>query len=268
MRARLAIAVLVAVALLASCELGGHRTPRWNEATHALCWDGPNAEFRMMNVLSPLMDEATFHARLRFMKERGANTAHVLLVNQRDGECSGYSPWGIGVGPCVGPCDAETVRLMRHRIGILRDHGLAVVVWIMSDDSRPWARDLAANATECIAAIANAGLFDEASTVVAGLEMDEYWGAGEAAAVIGAIRRVYGSMVGVHHSGGRVPFVGLADILFYQTAPGRSPSQIASETRRALSHGKPVNFFELDRRANRALCEVAFQEGAFAVGNW
>lgn len=267
---RLVPLVLVLTAILVvSCEWGGgHRTPRWDEATHASCWDGPNAEFRMMNVLSPLMDDATFRDRLHFMKGRGANTAHVLLVNQRNGECSGYSPWGIGVGPSAAPCDEQTVRLMRHRIGILRDQGLAVVVWIMSDDSRPWARDLAANATECIAAIANVGLFDDASTVVAGLEMDEYWGASDAAAVIGAIRRVYGSMVGVHHAGGRTPFVGLADILFYQTGPGRSAAQIHADARGALSHGKPVNFFELDRHANRTLCEEALDAGAFGVGNW
>lgn len=267
---RLAPLVLVlAVILVASCEWGeGRRAPRWNEATHASCWDGPNAECRTMNVLSPLMDEATFKERMRFMTGRGANTAHVLLVNQRNGECAGYSPWGIGVGPCVGPCDAETVRLMRHRIGILRAHGLAVVVWVMSDDSRPWARNLAVNATECIAAIANAGLFDDASTVVAGLEMDEYWGVSEAASVIAAIRRVYGGMVGVHHAGGRTPFVGLADIIFYQTATGKTSTQIAAETRRVLSYGKPVNFFELGRHANRALCEAALEAGAFGVGNW
>lgn len=269
MRHRLApLLVGLAVILLASCEWGGHRAPTWNKATHASCWDGPDAEKRMMNVMSPLMDEATFAERLRFMKGRGANTAHVLLVNRGNGECAGYSPWGIGIGPCVGPCDAETVRLMRHRISVLRDHGLAVVVWVMSDDSKPWARDLAANAQDCMAAIANAGLFDDASTVVAGLEMDEYWDAGEASAVIGAIRRVYGGMVGVHHTGGRAPFVGLCDILFFQTAPGKSAAKIASETERALTSGKPVNFFELDRHPNRELCEAALEAGAFGVGNW
>ena len=81
----------------------------------------------MMNVLSPLMDEETFRARLDYMKGRGANTAHVFLCNRENAEASGYSPWGIGVGPCLGPCDAETVRLMRHRIGVLRSAGMAVV---------------------------------------------------------------------------------------------------------------------------------------------
>ena len=252
-----------------SCELresGG--VPAWDEATRASCWDGANAECRMMNVLSPLMDDATFKERLRFMKGRGANTAHVFIVNQRNGECAGYSPWGIGVGPSAAPCDEQTVRFMRHRICVLRDHGLAVVVWVMSDDSAPWAKALAANADAYLQRIKEAGLLAEASTVVAGLEMDEYWSSAEAARVVGAIRSVYGGAVGVHHTDGRAPFAGLGDILFYQTAPGKSAAQIAAETRRALAYGRPVNFFELDRHANRPLCEAALSAGAFGVGNW
>ncbi len=258
-----------AVALLCgSCEHGGEKPPAWNEANLASCWDGPSAEFRMMNILSPLMDDATFAARVGYMKSRGANTAHVFLVNKENSECSGYSPWGVGVGPCIGPCDAEVVAWMKRRIHALRRNGFAVVVWVQADDSHSWSRDLALNAADCMVEIANAGLFDDVSTVVAGLEMDEYWGYGEAAAVVSAIRSVWGGMVGVHHTGGRMPFVGLADILFYQTAPGKTPAQIAAETRRALSFGKPVNFFELDRHANRTLCEAALGAGAFGIGNW
>jgi hypothetical protein len=29
-----------------------------------------------------------------------------------------------------------------------------------------------------------------------------------------------------------------------------------------------MNFFELDRRENRSLCEAALKGGAYAVGNW
>lgn len=257
----------VAVALLVSCE-SGSGPPSWNEATLASCWDGPNAERRMMNILSPLMPEATFRERVQWMRGRGCNTAHVFLANRENGDHAGYSPWGVGVGPRAAPCDARTVSLMRDRILHLRHSGFAVVVWIMSDDSAPWARALASDASACLARISEAGLLDDASTVVAGLEMDEYWNAAEAARVVGAIRSVYAGKIGVHHTGGRTPFAAMGDILFYQTAPGKSAAQIAAETRRALATGRPVNFFELDRHPNRALAEAALAAGAYGVGNW
>jgi len=259
--------VAVAGALLVSCESGGG-VPAWDEATKASCWDGANAEARMMNILSPLMPEATFRARVRWMRSRGCNTAHVFLCNLGNGDHAGYSPWGVGVGPSADPCDEKTVALMRSRIRHLRHSGFAVVVWVMSDDSAPWTKALAANAGPCLARLSEAGLLDEVSTVVAGLEMDEYWGASEAARVVGAIRSVYGGKVGVHHTDGRAPFAAMGDILFYQTAPGKTPAQIAAETRRALAYGRPVNFFELDRHANKPLCEAALSAGAFGVGNW
>lgn len=94
-RAFIVFAFVAAVSgvLLVSCETGGG-VPAWNEATRASCWDGPNAEIRMMNILSPLLPDAEFHERVRWMRERGCDTAHVLLVNRANGECAGYSPWG------------------------------------------------------------------------------------------------------------------------------------------------------------------------------
>ena len=56
----------------------------------------------MMNVLSPKMPEATFRDYVGWMRGQGANTAHVFLINKGDGEYSGYSPWGVGVGPGAG----------------------------------------------------------------------------------------------------------------------------------------------------------------------
>lgn len=269
MKRRLLYALAAAlVAACLSCELGGGGPPSWREATLASCWDGPNAERRMMNILSPLMSETVFRERVRWMRSRGCNTAHVFLVNRENGDHAGYSPWGAGVPPSAAPCDARTVSLMRDRIRHLRHSGLAVVVWIMSDDSVPWARALASDASACLARIKEAGLLDDASTVVAGLEMDEYWGAADAARVIAACRSVYAGKVGVHHATGRVPFATMGDILFYQTAPGKTAAQIAAETRAALAHGKPVNVFELDRHPNRALAEAALAAGAYGVGNW
>lgn len=107
-----------------------------------------------------------------------------------------------------------------------------------------------------------------ASTIVVGLEVDEYWSSSQVAAHIATIRRHYKGKVGVHHTSGKAAYAPHADILFYQVSPGKSASQIAAETRKALASGRPVNFFELDRHENRPLSEAALAAGAYGVGNW
>jgi hypothetical protein len=247
---------------------GGSRDPaRWDECSLASCWGGANASKRMMNVLSPKMPEATFRDYVGWMKGQGANTAHVFLINKGDGEYSGYSPWGTGVGPGAGEPSQRTVQLMSGRIDYLLAQGLAVVVWLMADDSKDWAAALAKNATLCLRWIADDGLLGGVSTVVLGLEMDEYWSSSEAKAVAAATRKVWDGKIGTHHTGGKATFVSLGDILFYQVDPGRSAAQIKSDTAAALKHGKPVNFFELDRGPNKTLAQAALDAGAFGVGN-
>ena len=99
--------------------------------------------------------------------------------------------------------------------------------------------------------------------------MDEYFGASQVAALVSATRAVYGGKIGTHETSGRAGFAGLADICFYQVSPGKSAAQIEAEARRIKAAvGKPVNFFELSRHEDRALCEAALKGGAFAVGNW
>lgn len=242
--------------------------PAWDACTRASCWGGTNASVRVMNALSPKMPEAVFRERVAWTKGRGANTIHLFLVNKGDGEYAGYSPWGVGKGPSAGATDADTVKRMLERIAYCRGQGLAVVLWLQADDSADWARALASNADRCVARIAEAGLLASASTVVAGLEMDEYWNATHARAVVAAIRACYSGKVGTHHTGGKTTFASLGDILFYQVAPGRSAAQIKADTAAAKKCGKPVNFFELARGPARDLCEAALTAGAFGVGNW
>lgn len=240
----------------------------WDKCTRASCWGGTNASVRIMNALSPKMPEATFKERVAWTKGRGSNTIHLFLVNKGDGEYSGYSPWGVGKKPSAGETDSATVRTMLDRIDYCRAQGLAVVVWLQADDSSDWAAALASNADRCVARIAEAGLFAAASTVVAGLEMDEYWNSTHARAVVSAIRTYYKGKIGTHHTDGKTTFASLGDILFYQVEPGRSAAQIKSDTKAALKAGKPVNFFELSRGPARDLCEAALSAGAFGVGNW
>lgn len=247
---------------------GGAKDPaRWDECTLASCWGGTNASKRMMNVLSPKMPEATFRDYVSWMRGQGANTAHAFLCNKGDGEYAGYSPWGVGVGPGPGEPDPKTVVFMNGRIDYLLAQGLAVVVWLVSDDSKDWAAALAKNASTCLRWIADDGLLGGVSTVVLGLEMDEYWSSSEAKAVAAATRKVWDGKVGTHHTGGKATFASLGDLLFYQVDPGRSASQIKSDTAAALRHGKPVNFFELDRGPNKTLAQAALDAGAFGVGN-
>ena len=264
----LSILGLVGGSAAAAPAASAGRVAPWDACTRASCWGGSNASVRVMNALSPRMPEAVFRERVAWTKGRGADTIHLCLVNKGDGEYAGYSPWGVGRRPSAGATDADVVKRMLERIAYCRAQGLAVVIWLQADDSSDWARALASNADRCVARIAEAGLLDAASTVVAGLEMDEYWNATHARAVVSAIRAHYHYKVGTHHTGGRTTFASLGDILFYQVEPGRSAAQIKADTKSALKTGKPVNFFELSRGPARDLCKAAFSAGAFGVGNW
>lgn len=264
----LALLGLVGGSAAAAPAAAAVRVAAWDACTRASCWGGSNASVRVMNALSPKMPEAVFRERVAWTKGRGANTIHLFLVNKGDGEHAGYSPWGVGRGPSAGATDADVVKRMLERIAYCRAQGLAVVIWLQADDSADWARALASNADRCVARIAEAGLLDAASTVVAGLEMDEYWNATHARAVVAAIRGRYRGKVGTHHTSGRTTFASLGDILFYQVDPDRSAAQIKADTVAATRCGRPVNFFELSRGPARELCEAALSAGAFAVGNW
>ncbi len=241
--------------------------PAWDACSLASSWGGTNASVRVMNCLSPRMSDQDFAERVAWTKQQGANAIHLFLVNKGDGEKAGYSPWGAGHAPCDAPCDAATVSLMRSRIDRCRAAGLGVVLWLMADDSSDWAKAFAAHADACLRRIADAGLLAQASTVVLGLEMDEYWDAAQAKKVAAATRKVWEGKTGTHHTSGNAPFASLGDILFYQVNPGRSAAQIKADTKAALKHGKPVNFFELDRGPNKSLAQAALDAGAFGVGN-
>ena len=243
---------LVALAAIAA---GCASVPAWQDCSRASCWQGSNASTRHMNILSPHFADAVFQDRVKWAKARGCNTVHLFLVNQHDGEGSGYSA-----------LDPATAKVMDKRIKWVRSQGMAVVLWCMADDSSAWAKSLDMEALMKVCE--SHGWLGLASTIVVGLEVDEYWSSSQVAAHIATIRRHYKGKVGVHMTSGKTSYAGLADILFYQVSPGKSASQIASETKRALACGKPVNFFELDRHENRSLSEAALAAGAFGVGNW
>jgi len=241
--------------------------PKWDKASKASCWTGSNAAIRLMNILSPHMDNNTFDGRVKWMKNRGCNTAHVFLSNEADGQYAGYCPYGSSWSWKV---DKAVCQTMRERIRALRRAGMAVVVWLFADDSRSFNRTAATDfvrfAKECKAQ----GLFDLASTVVVGLELNEYYpNPSQVAALVAAVRKVYGGKIGTHQTSGRIDFAGLADMFFFQVNPGISAERVEAEARNVIrATGKPLNFFEIERQECRDKAEAALRGGAFGVGNW
>ncbi len=222
----------------------------------ASCWNGPNAAERMMNVLSPRMSEAKFRARLNFMLDRGCDTAHVFLVNGGDGEAAGYRAWHAG-----------NRKTMLKRVAALRAAGLAVVPWIIADDSRADAATLFANADRLVGEMAD--FFKDAPYVVLGLEMDEYGKANDWKKVRAALRTHYKGEISVHHaSGNSFPFAGLADIVLGQLSPGCTASQVRAQIRAIKAMGKRAVGFEYSRGPDRDLAQAALDAGAEGVGNW
>ena len=245
------------------------KVPAWDKATYSSNWNGSNAQQRMMNILSPSMSDAKFKERVAFMKSRGVNTAHVFVTNKKDGECAGYSPFGQAFTSYV--VQKGFTDVMTKRLKELRKNKWAVVLWMMADDSNDWAKDVASSAYKAdkyCKAVKDLGWFDMASTVVVGLEMNEYWNVPQVQNMVAAIRKYYKGKLGTHHTSGSAAFAGFGDILFYQVEPGKSVQAIKADTKKALTYGKPVNFFELQRNPNRTLCQAAMEAGAFAVGNW
>ena len=238
----------------------------WKDCAKASCWSGHNAAQRMMNMLSPHMDKGTFESRVRWMKDRGCDTAHVFLANRRDGEFAGYCIYGP---EWTWNIDKDYCELFAERIRYMRMKRLAVVAWLMADDSSQYASAAAGDAPRYVKDLDKQGLLKLVSTVVAGLEMNEYWSGHQAGAMVQAIRSEYGGKIGTHMTSGRFDFAGLADICFYQVNPGQSAGWIQGEAARVKAAcGKPLNFFEIERQENRDKAQAALDGGAFGVGNW
>lgn len=252
-------------------------TKESSPVSKASCWFD-NADARMMNMLSPSMPDDVFSKYLKRMTGRdGVNTAHLILANEWDGEYAQNGKSYCIYGPAWDwTVNAEYVRLFKRRIQALRNASLEVVLWLLTDDDRPspehnFSNAALSNPDKYVADLANAGLFELTSIVVLGLELDEYvrraLQRSQLRKMAHAVKR-HNRKVGVHHTNDKTTFVDMADILFYQTAPGKSAAEISKLTKAALSHGKPVNFFELARGPARELCQAALKAGAIGVGNW
>lgn len=80
----------------------------WRDCRLSSNWGGENASKRMMNLLSPKFPDAKAREYLDWQRARGCDHVHLLLVNQADGEGSGFSgidtdapsfnPYGVSAG--------------------------------------------------------------------------------------------------------------------------------------------------------------------------
>lgn len=231
--------------------------PGWNKCTKASCWDGSNAQRRMMNILSPKFGDAKFKEYVAWMEGRGCNTAHVFFANRGDGEGAGYYA-------------TDDVKLSQKRIKYLRLHGFAVVAWLMADDSRDYATAMFRNPDAYVRDMNEKGLFKHVSFVCLGLEMDEYGTASDWAKVAAAVRKYLPKMkVATHHTSGHTNFAALGEIVCDQLDPkSATPARIRESVNRIRAMGKQVVGFEYERHPSRERAEAALQAGAFGVGNW
>ena len=243
-------------------------TKSWDQCTLSSNWDGGNAEKRMMNILSPHMPDSVFKERMSFIKSRGANCVHVFVCNKGDGEYAGYSICGNRFTP--GSVDKNYANAMLKRLKEIRKSGYGIVLWLAADDSSTWNKTMSNNAKWYMQTLKSLGFFKYASMVVVGLEVDEYWSKATTAEMINQLRGCYSGKIGVHETSNKIDYADIADIMFYQTAPGKSPKEIATLTKSVVAKlgKKPMCFFELDRHANKKACEAALKAGAFAVGNY
>jgi len=233
----------------------------------ASCWEGSNAQTRHMNELSPGFTDKQVEERLDWAKNRGCNTVHWFVCNQGDGEKSGYSIYGKDPKP--GSPDKSTVALMANRIRMAAKRGMAVVLWLMADDSSRWNETLLSNISGYVNDLKKSGLLDMASGVVLGLEMNEYIKSKSVAKKLAdTVRKAYSGPIGTHHTSGSGEFAAYGDYLYWQMAPKQGTEAIKRSVKAAQAYGKPVIAFELERNPNRNSCNAAMAAGAKGVGNW
>jgi len=263
------IAVVALSLFFVGCP--GKRKPlAWDKCTLSSNWHGSNASMRIMNILSPLFSDKQFDDRYNWAKSRGVNYFNLFVVNKKDGEGAGYSPFGPNFISNYGNIDKAFSDVMTKRIKKMHDDGMGVVLWLMADDSNDWAKQFASNPQPVIDAMEKLGWFKYASIIVLGLEMDEYWNANQVQKVYNATRTKWSGMIGTHHTSGKSTFAAFGDIVFYQVSPGTATSTIISQCKNVgAKTGKKIVAFEIERQEARDKCQQILNSGAaYSVGNW
>lgn len=230
----------------------------WRECRLSSNWDGSNAAKRMMNAVSPKFAEAKFREYLDWQVSLGCDHAHLLLVNEADGEGAGYD--------CLADAGHKAVALKRVRE--MRARGLGIVAWVVADDSNGYRRKIFADPKKYAKSLAD--FFPYLSYIVLGLEMDE--GEGSAAkwkALRDAIRAAgWGGPFATHHTSGKYGHAGLGSVVMDQLDPKCSAAQVNASVAALRKRGYDVCGFEYSRGPDRAKAQAALDAGAFGCGNW
>lgn len=232
--------------------------PKWDKCRLASCWDGSNAQRRMMNILSPKFSDSKFREYVKWMKDRGCDTAHVIFQNGGDGEGAGYSVLDDGG------------KLANKRIKELFLEGFAIVGWLTTDDSGAYNRALFASPFSYVKALNDCGILKYCSIVVLGLEMDECGTVAQWTGVYKAVKAVIPKMkLGVHHTNGKHTMAALGDIVLDQISPNLANKRsVQAAIGKILAMGKAAIGFEYSRHPDRELAQAALDAGAFGCGNW
>jgi hypothetical protein len=242
--------------------------PSWKRCTLASLWDGPNAERRMMNMLSPHFSDGKFRDYLKWQKKtRDCNTVHLFLANWRDGEGGGYSIYGPNA-VIDWHIDKNHVKVMTERILECRKAGMAVVPWLFADDSTAWNRRLLSDPDRYVRDLVKQGLLKYAAMVCVGLELDEYASDAQVAATVAALRKHWGGKVATHHVSNSLRFAHHGDIVFAQVNPSTSDADMLAFAARVRQTGKPCGIIEHRRNPDRPRSRKLIDAGLPFVGNW
>ena len=274
--------------------------PAWNACTKSTNWNnpsgyGPMAQIRYMNNLSPYITvndpndpKISFVDRTQFAINRGCNYVAYFVSNHLDDsgasgsmlEChgpdgkEGYSPYGSNYGFTNMVIAPEAADIITDRLRYTNDRGLGIVLFLMADDSDGWAsyltNDLSRWRKYC-KDLKKLGWFSVASTVVVGLEIEEYWDNDNLVNnMIDILRNYYSGVIGVHHCSNEYRIGETkTDVSFVQLNPEQSIEtikQYVQTVKAALN--KPVCMFELERYPNQTKSQAALDAGAYSVGNW
>lgn len=240
-----------------TADMGGLSPAPLDTCVHASLW-ADKASKRMMNILSPKMPDAVFEERVAWMVKRGCDWVALFLANQGDGEYAGYKGW-----------DANDAPVMLRRIQQLRKRGFGIVPFVVADDSPATIKELLADPVGKVATLKAAGLFDLASAVCIGLEMDETDNSSGWTALAKALSDALpGIPLATHHASTSCKYKDLGEIVMIQISPDKaSAAAIRSEIAKVSGWGKRPWVFEIAREEAPDLCQAALDAGAEAVGN-
>lgn len=230
----------------------------WKECRYSSNWSGSNASKRMMNLVSPKFSDSKVKEYLDWQVSIGCDHVHLLLVNEGDGEGSGYDALA----------DASTRKTALKRVEQIRARGMGVVAWVVADDSDGYRQKIFADPAKYAAGLKD--FMPYLSYICLGLEMNE--GEGSSAkwkSLRDAIKAAgWTGPFATHHTSGKATHAGLGEIVMDQLDPSCTAADIARSVKALRSKGFEVCGFEYSRGPDKAKAEAALSAGAFGCGNW